>query len=93
MADTRQILGEQAISGRKRGRPEARTGVRAQRHVAEAERRFDRQREIVAQLVCDGHDTSSSKALLAIAAMLAERHREEPVGTPARGGSFVCFAS
>ena len=38
--------------------------ARAMRHVAEAERHIARQREIVAQLERDGHDTSASRKLL-----------------------------
>jgi hypothetical protein len=38
--------------------------AQAQRHIAEAERHVARQREIVAHLERDGHDTSSSRKLL-----------------------------
>ena len=38
--------------------------AQARRHVAEAERHVARQREIVAQLERDGHDTSAPKKLL-----------------------------
>jgi archaellum component FlaC len=36
----------------------------ARRHVAEAEQRIAHQREIVAQLTRDGHDTHEAKRLL-----------------------------